>query len=198
MSLILRKQAISWGLNVYFTGKPCHKGHVASRYVKTHCCILCWADVNAASYAKNVEARRIKDRQRRSKDAAKLRNSDKKFQAEVAKLRRAKGRKWRKANPEASSLCNARRRTRALNAGLLPSVNELKSMLDKQFGLCANPHCLVSLSKVKKHLDHRNPISRGGLNNFENLQWLCAPCNVRKGARTHEEWMMTFEMERAA
>ncbi len=33
------------------------------------------------------------------------------------------------------------------------------------------------------HIDHVVPVSRGGLTEPENLQTLCAPCNLRKGNR---------------
>lgn len=34
------------------------------------------------------------------------------------------------------------------------------------------------------HIDHILPVSRGGLTVLDNLQTLCAPCNLRKGNRT--------------
>lgn len=38
------------------------------------------------------------------------------------------------------------------------------------------------VSGVPYHVDHVEPISRGGTNAPENLQILCAPCNLAKGA----------------
>lgn len=48
------------------------------------------------------------------------------------------------------------------------------------------------------HLDHMTPLSRGGTNLRENLQWLCEPCNLKKHKRTHEEYVVILEMREAA
>lgn len=36
-----RNNARALGLQRYFTGKPCARGHVAERYVRSHCCVAC-------------------------------------------------------------------------------------------------------------------------------------------------------------
>lgn len=38
------------------------------------------------------------------------------------------------------------------------------------------------------HLDHINPVSRGGSNKPDNLTVACVPCNLSKGAKTPDEW----------
>lgn len=44
--------------------------------------------------------------------------------------------------------------------------------------------CGISVgSGVTLHLDHVMPVSKGGLSTLENLQTLCASCNLGKGAR---------------
>jgi hypothetical protein len=42
--------------------------------------------------------------------------------------------------------------------------------------------------KGKAHADHVVPNSRGGTTDLDNLVTACAPCNLRKHARTPEQW----------
>lgn len=41
MKIITRKEAKDQGLINYFTGKPCKRGHITLRNVKSHLCIEC-------------------------------------------------------------------------------------------------------------------------------------------------------------
>ena len=38
-------------------------------------------------------------------------------------------------------------------------------------------------------MDHILPVAKGGTNDDDNAQLLCAPCNQSKGAKTMAEWM---------
>lgn len=40
----------------------------------------------------------------------------------------------------------------------------------------------------KLHCDHMIPLSRGGLNEFDNLTTSCGPCNLDKGSKLISEW----------
>jgi 5-methylcytosine-specific restriction endonuclease McrA len=59
-----------------------------------------------------------------------------------------------------------------------------KADIDRLFlfqgGKCVS--CLCGL-KTGYHVDHVLPIALGGTNDPKNLQLLCAPCNLRKGAK---------------
>ena len=48
--------------------------------------------------------------------------------------------------------------------------------------------CVVCGSEGPLHIDHVHPVSRGGGDEVDNLQVLCARCNVSKGAKTMAEW----------
>ncbi|MFG3405618.1 HNH endonuclease [Streptomyces sp. NPDC048142] len=43
-----------------------------------------------------------------------------------------------------------------------------------------------------EHIDHVNPISKGGADAPHNLLPACAPCNLSKGAKSLAEWAATF------
>ena len=47
-------------------------------------------------------------------------------------------------------------------------------------GICGNR---LPIDEHQIHIDHKVPISRGGMDWPENLQATCAPCNLRKGSR---------------
>jgi len=44
-------------------------------------------------------------------------------------------------------------------------------------------HCGADLFEVEHHIDHIVPLAKGGNNDEDNLQALCAPCNLAKGAQ---------------
>lgn len=50
-------------------------------------------------------------------------------------------------------------------------------------GGCANCGTTEALQ-----IDHKIPVSRGGTSDIENLQPLCARCNILKGTKTMEEF----------
>lgn len=63
---------------------------------------------------------------------------------------------------------------------------EVWAMYESQDGLCA--YCEVPLFGVY-HVDHMTPLSRGGSNDWSNLAITCPSCNLRKNAKTTEEYV---------
>jgi 5-methylcytosine-specific restriction endonuclease McrA len=49
-------------------------------------------------------------------------------------------------------------------------------------------YCHMPMRSQDKTLDHIVPLSRGGLHSITNVAIACRSCNVRKHARTPEEW----------
>lgn len=79
------------------------------------------------------------------------------------------------------------RHAKKLGAGGRHTAAEIKDLLRKQKGLCANLACKASL-KTRYHADHIVPLARGGDNSIKNIQMLCPPCNLRKNAKDPIVW----------
>ena len=55
-------------------------------------------------------------------------------------------------------------------------------------------YCEQKIPIGESHLEHKRPLSRGGSNARGNLTLSCATCNLRKGRKTHEEFLRQFRM----
>jgi 5-methylcytosine-specific restriction endonuclease McrA len=101
---------------------------------------------------------------------------------------------WKKSNLDKIREYNNRRRAMRIAAGDDCTAEEATAILEAQRYICANILCGADLTKVKKHLDHKTPLVRGGGNGANNLQWLCQKCNLSKGRLTNEEWQAKLQM----
>lgn len=90
---------------------------------------------------------------------------------------RAWTRRYREENPDKVREFSGRRKGRKI--GRLPR-GTVKRIGDAQRWRCAV--CARKLA-TGYHLDHIEPLARGGEHRPANLQLLCAPCNVRKSAK---------------
>jgi HNH endonuclease len=101
--------------------------------------------------------------------------------------RLAHGRAYQKANLATSVRAGRHnRRARMRNAPGRITKRMVASIRAAQEDLCA--YCKTSLNGGG-HLDHKTALSRGGTNYSDNLQWLCARCNLSKSTKSHEEYM---------
>jgi 5-methylcytosine-specific restriction endonuclease McrA len=95
-----------------------------------------------------------------------------------------KGREYRAANAErlkpAKSVWSALRRAMMRQAGGRFAKSDVERLLVRQGGKCAVCKCVLG---GKYHVDHVQPLAAGGSNDKSNIQVLCAPCNLAKGAK---------------
>lgn len=203
-----RREAIAQGLTKYATGRPCCRGHVGDRWAKSGMCVECFAPVaraNAARYrSENAEKCQESARLRHQRamangeSVAQVRARTKKASAqyratnlqavltaqrqrysENLESERSRSRGWRASNEAAARARDQRARCRRKGAEGSHTASDITSLLSEQEGMCAA--CEADLSKVKWHVDHKRALARGGTNWPENLQILCAPCNLAKG-----------------
>jgi len=127
---------------------------------------------------RNRDVARAANRQWYKNNPEKARELKRRRYAKKSEIILEQGRRWRRENPEAMRVLYNRRRALEVNAPGQHTPADLKDMLNAQNHRCAN--CDTDLRKTKMHLDHITPLSRGGSNSKENLQWLCALCNIRK------------------
>ena len=115
------------------------------------------------------------------------------IQAQVAAYReanaektRAAVRRWNRQNKEAKGEHHRRRRANTVAAEGTHSAAEVWTLAEAQEWLCA--YCETPLFG-EYHVDHMQPLSRGGSDDWSNLAISCAKCNLSKGNKTAEEFV---------
>jgi 5-methylcytosine-specific restriction endonuclease McrA len=206
LPIITRAEAKAAGLKYYFTGKPCHQGHLAERLVSRRQCYVCahgkprkTEAERAAARAATRERNRLKNRARytanpqywadRGKQKRAARTADERerdaesfrswYLANKEKVS-AKSVAWANAHPEEISAQRRNSRARRRAAEGTFSAKDIQRIIEAQKGKCA-----ICREKVgdKFQVDHITPIAKGGSNWPKNLQVVCRSCNGKKHAR---------------
>ena len=119
-------------------------------------------------------------------NAEKIKASCAKYSAANPEKSKAATAAWRAANPDAVRVYSHNRRARERAAGGKLSPDLAARLFKIQRGKCAC--CGVSIEDGN-HMDHVIPVALGGPNEDWNIQLLCAPCNLSKGAKHPVEFM---------
>lgn len=98
--------------------------------------------------------------------------------------------KWDEKNPESRRAVTRNRRARIAGAGGRVSSAQIGLLLISQSHCCAV--CKCDLLQSGHHIDHIEPIARGGQNTIENMQALCPPCNRTKSAKDPIKFMQSM------
>jgi 5-methylcytosine-specific restriction endonuclease McrA len=96
-----------------------------------------------------------------------------------------KERRWREKHGDKARAIKLaiehNRRARKVSSGGTHTPADLSAIMKSQNHRCV--YCDADLRKVKCHVDHIQPLARGGSNDKTNLQYTCSSCNVKKNAK---------------
>jgi 5-methylcytosine-specific restriction endonuclease McrA len=196
-----RSEALRLGIRYYATGRPCPLGHLGTRLARNGQCVMCEDDRRkSAAYREWQRRYRTENREYLNKQKRQYHEANKpailaykkKYHIENRAAGVARVNAWRKSNPEAAREHKTARRYRAQagEPGGAVTARDLRRILKAQRGRCAA--CASDLQKLGRHLDHIEPLARGGRHAPANLQYLCPPCNMSKSARDPIEFMQSL------
>ena len=163
-------------------------------------CKTCQSAAGRNYYEKNRERVCEASQRYRQENPEKKRENNRRYREENREARREYARhhyeenrervceaagRWRQKNPELVRVFRQNHRARLRGAEGSHTVEDLRMLHEVQDGCCY--YCDAPMG-LDVHVDHMTPLSRGGSNWPENLALACATCNLRKNAKTAEEF----------
>jgi 5-methylcytosine-specific restriction endonuclease McrA len=144
--------------------------------------------IKAASYLANAKRISERDSAKHAANPEKQRaRSAAKYAANPEKAKAANA-DWAKRNPEARSAHARNRRAIKRKAEGAHTASDIRALLALQKCMCVV--CKTNI-KDSYHVDHIQPLSKGGGNDKHNLQLLCPACNLQKHAKHPVDFMQS-------
>lgn len=163
----------------YRTGRPCKRGHLALRLASNGMCLECSRLKAERDRREQGERVRKSNAEYRARNPEVVRARKAAWYARTKAARVAVSKAWRADNPEKVLANNRNRAAKRRAIGGTHSAEDVEALYEKQRGRCAHSWCRCSLSDGY-HVDHIQPLARGGSNDKTNIQLLCPPCNLSK------------------
>lgn len=145
-------------------------------------------------YLNNIEYSKEYARKHHTENKEARREKAKQYHLANCKVVREKKRQWALDNPEKRKAYRYARRARKLNNGPCMTSVEYESWEAAEPKECF--YCGADCSNGDYHVDHIQPLSKGGTHQAHNLCIACKPCNLTKNDRDPEEFLEEI-LERA-
>jgi len=185
---ISREDARKYGLDRYFTGKLCNRGHASERYTNSGHCIQCLALKRSEWSEKNKERRKETNALWYKKNRDKVLGRSKKWQDDNRERVHHNAKVWARKNREKRSASARKRHAIKRGASGHHTEKDVFKILDMQNNRCAFCSKKVARRAIDYHVDHIYPLSKGGSNGPENIQILCILCNLKKSNKDPVEY----------
>lgn len=140
----------------------------------------------AKYYALNAEKISLRLKDYYLENVEKMRKKSREYYASNTEIVISKMKIYRISNPEYSKINNNKRRALKAKSGGTHTASDIRKLFKLQKMKCA---CCKANIKNRYHVDHVIPLSKGGSNGKENIQILCAPCNLKKSAKHPIDFM---------